>query len=133
MIIAPSIMSEGGQPSRCGTLSPSRLEDRQVPLTYLAARRLEHLRTSRLTPKVEHKSILCLLDYLGALISGLSATWSGALLKCAQAMSPSGGNALVLGLGPAVAADVAAFTSAAIAHRFVFDPGSIACASVDAV
>ncbi|KIW91751.1 uncharacterized protein Z519_07719 [Cladophialophora bantiana CBS 173.52] len=90
-------------------------------LTYLAARRLEKIRNSKLTPAVEEKATLCLLDYLGALVSGLSTPWSAALLKYAQGASSGRGDAHVMGLKSLVSADVAAFTNAALAHSIIRD------------
>ncbi|EXJ68956.1 uncharacterized protein A1O5_07888 [Cladophialophora psammophila CBS 110553] len=90
-------------------------------LTSLAAHRLEKIRNRKLTPVVEGKATLCLLDYLGALVSGLSTPWSAALLRYAQGASPGRGNAHVMGLRSLVSADVAAFTNSALAHSIIRD------------
>jgi len=86
-------------------------------LTLQAAQRLQAIRGSSLTAKVEERAKLCLLDYLGALVSGLASPWSQALLRYAQVSSPGSGQALVIGLDSPVSAEVAAFTNASIAHR----------------
>lgn len=88
-------------------------------LTQLAAQRLEEIRTTTLPREVTDKAKLCLIDYLGALISGLSAPWSQALLQYARLSSPGCAQAFVPGLEGEglVSAEVAAFTNASIAHR----------------
>jgi 2-methylcitrate dehydratase PrpD len=94
-------------------------------LTQLAAQHLERIRNSKLTSEVRDKTVLCLLDYLGALISGLSTPWASALLKYAGASSggacglptSSQGAVNVMGLGSHCSAEQAAFTNASIAHR----------------
>lgn len=95
-------------------------------LTQLAAQHLEKIRDSKLNPEVRYKTILCLLDYLGALFSGLSTPWAPILLKYAQVSSggvgglctslPMGG-VHVMGLDSRYSAETAAFTNASIAHR----------------
>jgi 2-methylcitrate dehydratase PrpD len=90
-------------------------------LTQLAAQHLERIRNSKLTSEVRDKTVLCLLDYLGALISGLSTPWASALLKYAGASSglptSSQGAVNVMGLDSHCSAEKAAFTNASIAHR----------------
>lgn len=86
-------------------------------LTELAAGRLERLRKCELRAEVQERAVHCLIDYLGALISGLAAPWSAALLQYAQVASPGKGPAHVMGLDTPLAAEVAAFTNAALAHR----------------
>lgn len=94
-------------------------------LTYVAALRLQRIRDHDLSPTVQKKAILCLIDYLGALISGLSSDWSGSLLQWAKISSPSGGPAHVMGLAGPVSAETAAFANASIAHRCVMSRHSI--------
>ena len=99
--------------------SESASEMQSLTLTQLAARRLETIRGSELTVEVQGKAVTCLLDYLGALTTGLSAPWSGALLDYARASCPAGGGCYIMGLTELLSAEVAAFTNAAIAHRQV--------------
>ena len=89
------------------------------PLTYLAAIRLQQIRDHDLEPMVREKATLCLIDYLGALISGLSSPWSSSLLQWAKISCPGGGSAQVIGLPELVSAETAAFANASIAHRCV--------------
>lgn len=95
------------------------VDDPGQSLTYVAAIRLQRIRDQKLSPAVQDKAILCLIDYLGALISGLSSDWSGSLLQWAKRSSPSGGPAHVMGLDVPVSAETAAFANASIAHRCV--------------
>jgi 2-methylcitrate dehydratase PrpD len=88
-------------------------------LTQLAAEHILKVRLEDLTPEVETKALTCLLDYLGALISGLSAPWSKALLNYARTAISTTGTSTVIGLDGRVPADIAAFVNASIAHRQV--------------
>ena len=95
-------------------------------LTDLAAGHLHSIRDTELPEAVQHKAILCLIDYLGALCAGLSVPWASALLSYARsqpslAVSHGGGAAHVLGLEKPVSAEVAAFTNAAVAHSVIRD------------
>ena len=92
------------------------LESAQT-LAHLAAYRIQKIRTSPLPSGVEEKATKCLLDYLGALISGLTAPWSRGLLSYANIAAPGNGAAHIMGLGSRMAPEVIAFTNAAIAHR----------------
>lgn len=110
--MAPSNLQGNGAPYRAPQ-SPT--------LTRLAAQRVEEIRSGTLTDEVREKAKLCLLDYLGALVSGLtSAPWAPALLSCAQKSvtgSEGAGQAHIMGLEAAVSAETAAFYNASIAHR----------------
>ena len=86
-------------------------------LTQLAAGRLKEIRQGSLTREVNEKAVLCLIDFLGALISGLQAPWSPGLLQYARISSSGVAHAHVVGLEAPVSAEVAAFTNATIAHR----------------
>ena len=95
-------------------------------LTDLAAERLISIRDHDLSEEVQKKAVLCILDYLGALCSGLSAPWASALLCYAKnqpspAVRDEGGAAHVIGMKKPVSAEVAAFTNAAIAHSVIRD------------
>ena len=102
-------------------------------LTDLAATRLQQLHDKPLPEHVEKQAILCLLDYLGALVSGLSAPWAPALLSYAQAHAiPLGsvqGTAHVISMERLVSAEIAAFTNAAIAHSIIRDDMHLASGS----
>lgn len=95
-------------------------------LTDLAAGRLFSIRDDELPEEVQHKAVLCLMDYLGALCAGLPVPWASALLSYARsqpslAVCDGGGAAHVLGLEKPVSAEVAAFANAAIAHSVIRD------------
>ena len=93
---------------------------RTPTLTRLAARRLRAIAASELAPDLRHKAGLCLLDYLGACIQGLSAPWAPALLCYAESRRGApeshqwGSDALVT-------AETAAFTNAALGHSIIRD------------
>ncbi|KEF55093.1 uncharacterized protein A1O9_08746 [Exophiala aquamarina CBS 119918] len=103
--------------------APSAMEDRRPKptLTRLAVGRLEKLRSCELKAEVREKAVQCLIDYLGALVTGLSATWSASLLQYAEVVSPSKGSSHVMGLNSTLSAEVAAFTNAALAHSIIRD------------
>ncbi|KIW12443.1 hypothetical protein PV08_09720 [Exophiala spinifera] len=102
-------------------------------LTQLAVQHLEKIRKGRLSSEVRDKTVLCLLDYLGALVSGLSAPWATSLLRYAQVSSGGGGGGSpgpgtssqsgsnVMGLATRCSAETAAFTNASIAHSIIRD------------
>lgn len=104
-------------------------------LTQLAAQHLEKIRNGKLSSEVRDKTILCLLDYFGALGSGLSAPWAKSLLRYAQvstsgssglstsssSSSPQSGGVSVMGLQMLCSAETAAFTNASIAHGIIRD------------
>ena len=99
---------------------------RNSTLAELAAERLIRLRDAELPDQVQQKAVLCILDFLGALCSGLSVPWESALLSYAKrqpsaAVVDGGGAAHVVGLGKPVSAEVAAFTNAAVAHSVIRD------------
>ena len=84
----------------------------QSTLTHLAAQRLERIRHTEL------QDPLCLLDYLGALVSGSSAPWASALLQYAQSQPSLEAEGMhVVGLDRRVSAEVAAFTNASICSQ----------------
>ena len=117
--VKPAQDSSGGSQSNGSTTET---------LTQLAARRLEEIRHHDLPKNVQEKAITCLLDYLGALVSGLSTPWSSALLKYAKGTCATAGEARVMGLDTLVSAEMAAFTNAAIAHRRVILHNPRSCA-----
>jgi 2-methylcitrate dehydratase PrpD len=90
----------------------------QSTLTRQAAERLERIRNTKLHDSVKQQAALCLLDYLGALVSGLSTPWASALLHYAQGQPSLEANGVhVVALKKKVSAEVAAFTNASLAHR----------------
>jgi 2-methylcitrate dehydratase PrpD len=93
---------------------------RSPPLTHLATQRLSQIASSPLRPEVREKAALCLIDYLGALITGLSAPWARALHKYAT-NSSTHGDCHVIGLSTHTNAETTAFTNAAIAHSVIRD------------
>ena len=100
------------------TVTNSKANGSTQPLINLAVERLATLRNSELSDAVYEKATLCLIDYLGAVVSGLSAPWSPSLLRYAQKAASSGrGEAWAVGLDQLVSAELAAFTNAAVGHR----------------
>lgn len=88
-------------------------------LLSLAVQRLERIRNEKLAEDVKEKAIHCLIDYFGALVTGLSAPWSPAILK--YALSSGGkGECFVAGTQSTASAEMAAFANGSIAHRYVF-------------
>jgi hypothetical protein len=89
------------------------------PLLHLAVDRLEVIRKDKLPQEVYDKAVLCLFDYLGALVSGLSAPWSSSLLRYAQGAGSGPSEAWAIGVDSPISAESAAFHNAAIGHRYV--------------
>ena len=89
-------------------------------LTRLAAQRLHELAGSEYSPEVRRKVGLCLLDYIGAYISGLSAPWAPVLLSYAQSRQGAP-EAHLWGSPVLVAAEVAAFVNGALGHSIIRD------------
>lgn len=89
------------------------------PLLHLAVDRLEVIRREKLPQDVYDKAVLCLLDYLGALVSGLSAPWGASLLRYTQSSGSGRAEAWAIGVDSPISAESAAFHNAAIGHRYV--------------
>ncbi len=89
-------------------------------LTRLGARRLQAVATLDIPAELRRKASVCLLDYLGAVIGGLSAPWAPAIVD--YVASRGGGvQAHQWGLGEPVGAEDAAFGNGALAHSLIRD------------
>ncbi|KAJ9498551.1 hypothetical protein H2202_005736 [Exophiala xenobiotica] len=87
----------------------------EMSLTRLAARRLQSIVSGQLSPEVREKVVVCLVDYHGAVQTGLSSPWSAILIKYASTR-PGPAEAHAWGTKSKVSAEAAAFVNAALAH-----------------
>ena len=87
-------------------------------LTRLAARRLRQIADNGLSPQLRQKAQLAILDYLGAVASGLQAPWAPSVVKYAQSRRGAR-ESHAWGLQEEVSAETAAFVNATLAHRWV--------------
>jgi 2-methylcitrate dehydratase PrpD len=85
-------------------------------LTRLAARRINEIATGQIPDEVYRKASYCLIDYLGAVHSGLLLPWKDALLKYAK-LNAGKSEAYAWGVNGEVSAETAAFVNATLAHR----------------
>lgn len=97
-------------------------------LTCLAARHLHTIATAELPNEVKRKAGLCLLDYIGAAISGLSVPWAPALLRYAESRRGAP-EAHLWGSRVPVSVETAAFTNAALGHSVIRDDMHLAAGS----
>ena len=104
--------------ARVETLAEQRCT--KPTLTRLAAQRLRELANAEIPLEVRRLVGLCLLDHIGACISGLSAPWASALLHYAQSRSGAP-EAHLWGSPLLVSAEVAAFTNSALGHSIIRD------------
>lgn len=112
-----------------GSIPNGHAAHNQSPsLTRLAARHLLSPDFHDLPSEVKQKASLCLLDYLGATISGLSSPWSSSLLRYAETR-PGAPEAHLWGSANPVSAEVAAFTNAALGHSNIRDDMHVAACS----
>jgi 2-methylcitrate dehydratase PrpD len=86
-------------------------------LTRLAARRIHEIATAQISEEVYRKASYCLIDYLGAVHSGLLLPWKDALLKYAK-LNSGRPEAYAWGVNGEVSAETAAFMNATLAHRY---------------
>ncbi len=89
-------------------------------LTRLAARRLRELAADEIPVDVQRKVAMCLLDYVGACIGGLSAPWAPAVLRYVNGRGAAP-EAHQWGLPHPVAAEDAAFGNSALGHSLIRD------------
>ena len=85
-------------------------------LIRLTARRLKKISTSELSSELSEKAALALIDYFGAIASGLQAPWAPHLVKYVKTRSGMS-EAHVWGLQKDVTVETAAFVNSALAHR----------------
>ena len=91
-----------------------------TPLSRLCARRLRTIATVPIPSDLSAKVSLTIIDYLGAIASGLQAPWSSSVIAYAKARR---GNpeAHVWGLNADSTAEVAAFVNATLGHSAIRD------------
>ncbi|KAK5465488.1 hypothetical protein LTS15_002051 [Exophiala xenobiotica] len=92
----------------------------EISLTRLAARRLQSIVSGQLSPEVREKVVVCLVDYHGAVQTGLSSPWSATLIKYASTRHGPA-EAYAWGTRSKVSAETAAFVNAALAHSAIRD------------
>lgn len=88
----------------------------QQPLARLAAKRLQRIAAQDIPPALREKVSLAVLDYLGAVASGLQSPWAPQVCKYAQSR-PGAAEAHAWGLQKDISAETAAFVNATLAHR----------------
>lgn len=93
---------------------PSPATDRS--LTHQAAQRLQKIATNDVPQHLKQKASLALLDYLGAIASGLQAPWAPQVCKYARTRKGIR-EAHAWGVQQDVSAETAAFVNATLAHR----------------
>ena len=89
-------------------------------LARLAARRLHKIASSDLTRSLREKVSLAILDYLGAIGSGLQAPWAPQVCRYAQSR-PGAPEAHAWGIRDNISAETAAFLNATLAHSAIRD------------
>ena len=98
-------------------LAPNGPSTTSTPtLTTLTARRLHQIATSDLPTALYEKASLCIIDFLGAVHTGLQLPWKDALVKYVQLQGRKP-EAYAWGVGRDVAVQGAAFGNAVLAHR----------------
>jgi 2-methylcitrate dehydratase PrpD len=85
-------------------------------LTRLATRRLRQIATEELRPELYDKAVYCIIDWLGAVQSGLTLPWKDALIKYAK-LNHGTPEAFAWGVNQGVSTETAAFVNATLAHR----------------
>ena len=90
----------------------------QDSLTRLAVKRLHWISTCEIPRELGEKVSLAVLDYLGAVASGLESPWAPQI--CQYARSRKGRpESHAWGLQKNISAETAAFVNATLAHRSV--------------
>jgi hypothetical protein len=87
----------------------------QESLIRKTVKRLQQISKNTLSSQLREKATLAILDYFGAVASGLQAPWAPHLVKYASVRSGMN-EAHVWGLQKDVSVETAAFVNAALAH-----------------
>ena len=87
----------------------------QESLIRKTVKRLQQISKNELSSQLREKATLAILDYFGAVASGLQAPWAPYLVKYASVRSGMN-EAHVWGLQKDVSVETAAFVNAALAH-----------------
>ena len=85
-------------------------------LIRLTAKRLQRFSKDEISTELRDKATLAILDYFGAIASGLQAPWAQHLVKYAKSRAGTS-EAHVWGLQKDVPVETAAFVNSALAHR----------------
>jgi 2-methylcitrate dehydratase PrpD len=88
----------------------------RATLTRRTARRLHHIATAELSSELYDKAIFCIVDFLGAVHTGLLLPWKDSLVKYAR-LNAGKPEAYVWGIDDKVSVETAAFVNATLAHR----------------
>lgn len=89
---------------------------REESLIRLTVKRLQKISTTELSSELRQKATLALLDYFGAIASGLQAPWAPHLVKYSESRSGMS-ESHAWGLQKNVSVETAAFVNSAMAHR----------------
>ena len=92
----------------------------EASLTRLTAQRLHVIATTELSAEVRDKVSLAIVDYLGAVGSGLEAPWASSVIQYAKSRKGAS-EAHAWGLNEDVPAETAAFVNATFAHSAIRD------------
>ncbi|OAL39978.1 hypothetical protein AYO20_00891 [Fonsecaea nubica] len=89
-------------------------------LTRLAVRRIRRIATEELSQELYDKATFCIIDWFGAVHTGLLLPWKDALLKYAK-LNRGSAEAYAWGIGGDVSTETAAFVNATLAHSAIRD------------
>lgn len=88
----------------------------QPTLIRLAAKRLHQISTSDIPQTLNDKASFAVIDYLGAVATGLQSPWATQVREYARSR-PGSPESLAWGLQKDISAETAAFVNATLAHR----------------
>ncbi len=104
----------------CEDSTMSRIDDHlngdRLSLIRLTTQRLQNLAIHEVHSQLSEKATLAIVDYLGAVATGLEAPWRPSLVQYARHRK-NGSESYVWGLGTTASSETAAFVNAALAHR----------------
>lgn len=86
-------------------------------LIRATVKRLQRLSDNALPSELKDKTELAIIDYFGAIASGLQAPWAYSVIKYAKSRSRGVNEAHAWGLNEDIAVETAAFVNATLAHR----------------
>ncbi|KAJ9610250.1 hypothetical protein H2200_005027 [Cladophialophora chaetospira] len=102
-------------------------------LTRLTARRLHQIATEELSQELYDKAIFCIIDWFGAVHTGLLLPWKDALVKYAK-LNRGTQEAYAWGIQQQVSAETAAFVNATLAHSAIRDDMHLeACSHIGSI
>ncbi|KIW86778.1 uncharacterized protein Z519_12564 [Cladophialophora bantiana CBS 173.52] len=102
-------------------------------LTRLAARRIRQIATEELSQQLYDKATFCIIDWLGAVHTGLLLPWKDALVKYAK-LNRGIAEAYAWGIDGDVSTETAAFVNATLAHSAIRDDMHLeACSHIGSI